>query len=166
MDSTLESGTLLDKRVQEVTREVGRIALTQIYEAVNVNLINLYKDCGWEIQVNPKVSFKTILGKVKVSSAYLWKPEQGYGVRPMKEIMGIEGNCYSEALQRALVDFGSEKSFERASRQFHEHYGWKVGRGTILNHTERVAQDAYQSGSLMQLRIIVRRLLILRLIHW
>ena len=60
----------------------------------------------------------------------------------MKEIMGIEGNGYSEAVQRALVDFGSEKSFERASWQFCEYYKWDVGWGTILNHTERVARDA------------------------
>jgi hypothetical protein len=38
--------------------------------------------------------------------------------------MGVEGNRYSEAVERALVDFGSEKSFERAARQFQEHYGW------------------------------------------
>ena len=53
--------------------------------------------------------------------------------------MGVEGNRYSEAVERALVDFGSEKSFERAARQFREHYGWDVERGTVLRRTESVA---------------------------
>jgi hypothetical protein len=30
----------------------------------------------------------------------------------------------------------------RAAKQFQEHYGWEVGRGVILNHTEAVAQHA------------------------
>lgn len=142
MEVTLKHGTLLDREVQEAVHEIGRIALGQIFEEVDAYLIEKYKEPGWKIQAHPRVRFTTILGKVEVSSAYLWNSKQKLGIRPMKEIMGVEGNSYSEAVQRALVDFGSEKSFQRASLQFREHYGWEVGRGTILNHTERVAREA------------------------
>jgi hypothetical protein len=54
----------------------------------------------------------------------------------------VEGEQYSEAVQRALVDFGSEKSFARAAVSFEEHYGWQVGRTTLRHQTLQAAQDA------------------------
>jgi hypothetical protein len=54
----------------------------------------------------------------------------------------VEGEQYSETVQRALVDFGSEKSFARAAVSFEEHYGWQVGRSTLRNQTLQAAQDA------------------------
>jgi hypothetical protein len=56
--------------------------------------------------------------------------------------LGVEGEQYSETVQRALVDFGSEKSFARAVVSFEEHYGWKVGRTTLRHQTLQAAQDA------------------------
>jgi hypothetical protein len=58
--------------------------------------------------------------------------------------MGVVGNGYSEAAERALADFGSEKSFGRAAQQFQEHYGWEIDRGTVLRRTEAVAKDSEQ----------------------
>jgi hypothetical protein len=142
MKSTVDLGTRLDKEMHDVVREIGRQALTQIYHAVDAYLIQCYQGPGWKIQAHPTVRFTTILGEVQIPSAYLWHPDHHPGIRPLKDVMGIEGNRFSDAVQRALVDFGSEKSFARAARQFHEHYGWEVGRGTVGNHTERVAEEA------------------------
>jgi hypothetical protein len=60
----------------------------------------------------------------------------------MKDVLGVEGEQYSESVQRALVDFGSEKSFARAVVSFEEHYGWAVGRTTLRHQTLQAAQDA------------------------
>ncbi len=49
------------------------------------------------------------------------------------------GRRYSDA---ALTDFGIEKSFGRAAKQFAEHYGWDVGRTTVLRLTEGLGEQA------------------------
>lgn len=36
----------------------------------------------------------------------------------------------------------SRKSFDRAAKQFWEHYGWEIGRGAVLRHTEASARQA------------------------
>ena len=50
----------------------------------------------------------------------------------------------SSALQRALTDFGAEKSFEQASRQLKEHYGVELHRSSIrevvLKHAQRAVE--------------------------
>jgi hypothetical protein len=41
-----------------------------------------------------------------------------------------------------LSDFGSEESFGHASVRFAEHYGWEIGRTTVLRVVEHHAQEA------------------------
>ena len=77
-----------------------------------------------------------------MESPYLRNPHSGASARPMKDVLGGEGEQFSEAVQRALVDFGIEKSFARAVLSFKEHYGWAIGRTTLRNRTLHAAQDA------------------------
>ena len=77
-----------------------------------------------------------------MESPYLRSAQSGESARPMKDVLGVEGEQYREAVQRALVDFGSEKSYARAALSFHEHYGWEIGRTTLRNRTLQAAQDA------------------------
>jgi hypothetical protein len=105
-------------------------------------LVAQYQEVGWWIERHPRVSFKPLFGVVEVKSPYLWKPGEGKGLRPMKEVMGVAGGGRSVGVERALVDFGSEKAFDRAAKQFLEHYGFEVGRGTVLRHTEACAEEA------------------------
>jgi hypothetical protein len=46
-------------------------------------------------------------------------------------------------LQRRITDFGSEKSFERASRQVKEHYGLEVGATTVRRITQGHGQQLH-----------------------
>ncbi len=62
----------------------------------------------------------------------------------MKETFGVRGDGYSMAVDRALSEFGKETSFQRAADRFEEHYGWEVGRTTVLRRTETVAESAEQ----------------------
>ena len=139
MEEALTHGAGLDRTVQHLTRALGQNVLTQVYAGISSYLTQQQQREGWQIEHHPTVVFKTLFGPVEVDSPYLQKPEQAGGIRPMRQVMGVEGNRYSEAVERALVDFGSEKSFERAARQFQEHYGWHVERGTVLRRTESVA---------------------------
>lgn len=79
---------------------------------------------------------------MEVESPYLRSSQSGESARPLKDVLGVEGEQYSEAVPRALVDFGSEKSFARAAVSFEEHYGWQVGRSTLRHQTLQAAQDA------------------------
>ena len=51
------------------------------------------------------------------------------------------------ALQRALSDFGAERSFERASRQLKEHYGVRLHRSSVR---EVVLQQAERAGGFVE----------------
>src|SRR5690606_40850649 len=46
------------------------------------------------------------------------------------------------AVERALTDFGAEESFGQAAKRFLEHYGFEVGRTTVLRVVERHAEAA------------------------
>lgn len=48
----------------------------------------------------------------------------------------------SPDVERALTDFGAEESFERAAKRFKEHYGWEIGRTTVLRVVEQRAHEA------------------------
>lgn len=56
--------------------------------------------------------------------------------------LGIVNRGRSPAVVRALTDFGAEDSFGQASRRFNEHYGWEVGRTSVLRVVEDVAREA------------------------
>ena len=81
-----------------------------------------------------------------MSAPYLRCPKErppAAGHRPFQELTGLKCRGKSLALQRALTDFGAEKSFEQASRQLREHYGVELHRSSIrevvLKHAERAA---------------------------
>jgi len=138
----LEQGLRLDALVRDILRAVGLALLSALYQGLSAHLVQQATHRGLTVQSRPVVRFKTLFGEVEIESPYLRHPQSGESARPMKDILGVEGEQYSEAVQRALVDFGSEKSFARAAQSFHEHYGWEVGRTTLRNRTLEAAQEA------------------------
>lgn len=85
-------------------------------------------------------------------SPYLWK--KGQSSKPVTEVMGITHHGRSEAVNRALSDFGSEESFERAATRFCEHYHYRLSSSTVDRVTKAVAADAqvYVKETLAQAR--------------
>ena len=138
----LAQGLRLDALVRDILRTVGLALLSALYQGLCAHLVQQATARGLSVQSRPLVRFKTLFGEVEIESPYLRHPQSGESVRPMKDTLGVEGEQYSEAVQRALVDFGSEKSFARAAVSFHEHYGWEVGRTTLRNRTLDAAQEA------------------------
>ena len=59
----------------------------------------------------------------------------------------MRGRGKSLALQRALSDFGAERSFERASRQLREHYGVQLHRSSVR---EVVLKQAQRAGGFVE----------------
>lgn len=83
-----------------------------------------------------------IFGILEVNSLYLWHRQQGWGIRPVVEKLGIKPGDRSIAVKRALADFGAEESFGQAAKRFKEHYGWTVERGAIRREVEAIALKA------------------------
>jgi hypothetical protein len=138
----LEQGLRLDALVREVLRAVALALLSALYQGLGTYLVEQATACGFTVQSRPIVRFKTLFGEVEIESPYLRNTQSGESARPMKDVLGVEGEQSSETVQRALVDFGIEKSYARAARSFHEHYGWEIGRTTLRNRTLQAARDA------------------------
>ena len=88
----------------------------------------------------------SVFGRIEVQAPYLrcpGEPQPVAGHRPFQELTGLKCRGKSWPLQRALTDFGAEKSFEQASRQLKEHYGVELHRSSVrevvLKHGERAA---------------------------
>jgi hypothetical protein len=62
--------------------------------------------------------------------------------RPTHTTLRLTNRGRSPSVERALTDFGAEESFARAAKRFKEHYGWEIGRTTVLRVVEQRAHDA------------------------
>lgn len=92
------------------------------------------------IQKNPLIQFHVIFGSIELHSPYLWK--KGQQAKPLRDEMGITHQGRSEAVNRALSDFGSEESFGQAAKRFAEHYHYKLSSSTVARVTQDVAEEA------------------------
>lgn len=92
------------------------------------------------IQKNPIIEFHVIFGSIELHSPYLWK--KGHQAKPLREEMGISHHGRSEAVNRALSDFGSEESFGQAAKRFAEHYHYELSSSTVSRVTKEVAEEA------------------------
>lgn len=109
---------------------------------LQTRLIEEAKQKGFTVERRPEVCSKILFGPIQVESVYMDDCDSRKGYRPLKEHFGVVGRGCSDGVERAITDFGIEKSFGRAARQFHEHYGWEVGRTTVLRLTEKLGQCA------------------------
>ena len=86
----------------------------------------------------------TTYGKVNLCERCL--TVAGHRVRPFSENAHIHCRDYSQPLQRCLVDFASDSSFETASQKMEEHYGVAVPessvRGIILGHARCMSEQS------------------------
>lgn len=144
VEHVIDMGRDLDGFVLDRLRAVGCSVMTRLFEALGSHLIELLSSSTLRVERRPKVTYRTVFGEVEVESPYLRNRTTGESRRPMLETFGVEGQRYSRRTERAMVDFGSEKSFERAAKSFKEHYGWEIGRTTILRRTHAVADDAVE----------------------
>jgi hypothetical protein len=132
----------LDADIKEILRRVGLSAVTQILENLSRQVVRDAKESGLVINRRRTSTFAVIFGTVEVSSPYLWDSISHRSARPVRERLGIESRGRSETVVRALTDFGAEESFGQSAKRFKEHYGWEVGRTSILRVVESVAAEA------------------------
>ena len=89
----------------------------------------------------------TTYGKVNVCERCL--TVAGHRVRPFSENANIHCRGYSKPLQRRLVDFASDSSFETAARKMEEHYSITVPESSIraitLSHAHCIRAQSQAS---------------------
>ncbi len=90
------------------------------------------------IHKNPTIVFNTVFGKLEISSPYLWCPGKDSS-KPLMDDMKICHHGRSEAVNRALSDFGIEESFASAAARFKEHYHYEIGQSAANRSTKNTA---------------------------
>lgn len=138
----LETPLELDVVLREVLWRVGRSVMRSVLEVLSVEVTEqaLARDETLVVQHRREITVETVFGPVPVESPYLWSA--GLSARPVQEALGLRHGQRSLAVERALTDFGAEESFAQAAVRFEEHYGWSVGRTSILRLVEAHARRA------------------------
>lgn len=94
-------------------------------------------------QKKTPLSWWCLYGKVSLEEITL-RTKENHALRPFARRAQVKGRGKSARLQRALVDFGSEKSFAGANRQLREHYGFELSASALrvatLHHAQRAEQ--------------------------
>ncbi len=80
----------------------------------------------------------------------VFKWSAGGTCRPFSESAEISCRCYSLLFQQRITDFGVEKSFEQAARQFKEHYGIEVPASAARRITEAHGEAIHGHPELLQ----------------
>lgn len=135
-----------EQEVRQFTRELGQQCLQTWAEMKTQQAQGeaRFCSCGQRRQIHELKPFwwLSTFGRVELEVPQLRCP-QGHGRdRPFQRLTGLQCRDKSLALQRALTDFGAEKSFAQASRQLLEHYGVELERGSIRQVVENQAQRA------------------------
>ena len=110
-----------EQEVRQFTRELGQQCL-QTWAEVKTQQAQgeaRFCSCGQRRQIHELKPFwwLSTFGRVELEVPQLRCP-QGHGRdRPFQRLTGLQCRDKSLALQRALTDFGAEKSFAQASRQ-------------------------------------------------
>ena len=76
---------------------------------------------GLNIHRKSTIEYNCVFGKLERKSAYLWR--KGNCFKVLIDRMRITHQGRSEAVNRALSDFGIEGSFEKAISQYAIHLG-------------------------------------------
>lgn len=132
----------LDRDIKEFFQVVGRLAMERLFVEASKRVTEAARARGLTVERRPVVQYRVLFGEISVESPYLWNRDTHEGCRPVRSELGVEHLGMTEAVKRALTDFGAEDSFGRAAKRFEEHYGWEVGRTTVLRVVETVAAEA------------------------
>lgn len=135
----------LDALMFQLMMQIGLAALQKLVERLVARSVEECRERGMHITKSDKeIEPSTILGTIELASPYLRNPHTGESARPAKDEFGLVGQGKTAALERALSDFGSESSYGEAEDRFEEHYGFAIGRTSILRVTNAVGEDAEQ----------------------
>ena len=138
---SMSSASDVEAAAITLIRDVGRRVLTDVLQGKIDAGVNAAKQRGLVVERSTTVTFVGLYGPMKLRSPYLHRP--GEGARPAHDI-GVVARGRTRGVERALADFGAEEACARAACRFEEHYGFEVGRTTVLRIVEEVASHAVE----------------------
>jgi len=133
-------GKLCDAEVAEWLRQLGLQTMQYMIETTVADAVAHHRAAGLSIKKTPTIRYNTIFGPLHLESPYLWHAEYG-SAKPLRDL-GITRDGRSEAVERALSDFGIECSFEQATDRFAEHYHYQLSHSTADRVTKQAGHDA------------------------
>jgi len=87
----LQQGLRLDALVRDLLRAVALALLSALSQGWCAYLVEQATARGLTVQSRPMVRFKTLFGEVDMESPYLRSAQSGASARPMKDLLGVEG---------------------------------------------------------------------------
>ena len=128
-DSLLSSGPKVDRLILDLVRAIGRQSVELVFSDFAASFLAESDDYVSRVDEG---HFCTVLGVVPVVLCRLRDRVTRTQTTPLSELFGVVRGGKSEAVRRALTDFGSEHSYGKAVKHFHEHYGIEIGRTSAL----------------------------------
>jgi len=138
----VNSVSTLDVSLKDLARRSSLRAMEKAVERVGAARVAEARSEGFTVHRSQTIEVSCLFGQISVSSPYLRNRETGQKTRPVRDELRMYHRCKTPAVERALMDFGIEDSFQLASERFTEHYGWKVGRTSILRVVHQHASVA------------------------
>jgi hypothetical protein len=131
----------IDALTRSLVREIGRETVTAIYAELMSRARQTATASGMSVHRSRSIAVMTLFGVLMVVSSYFRDRRTKRYCRPLAEL-GLRHGVRTPAVERALTDFGAEESFGQAAKRFEEHYGFEVGRTTVLRVVEEHAANA------------------------
>jgi hypothetical protein len=143
-EAALEKTALMvDVLTRSLLREIGRATVVGIYEELRRRTVATVTQAGLRVHRAPIIAVMTLFGVLRIASPYLRDARTKRCSRPLSGL-GLRHGTRTPAVERALTDFGIEESFGQAAKRFEEHYGFDVGRTTVLRVVEGHADKAQE----------------------
>lgn len=117
LEEVFEVGRQLDVEIRDVVVEIGRQTEEKMLAIAYEALEKEAKERGLTPQRRDEIHAEGVLGTISVESPYLYDRDTGESARPLHDHLGIAGNTYSDALDRAISDFGAHTSHQDAAQK-------------------------------------------------
>lgn len=141
-EKDLEKGArTVDALTRKLLREIGRETVLGVFTELRERLTARARAQGMTLHKSALIAVMTLFGVLMLVSPCLLDRRTKRSARPLGEL-GLRHGCRTPAVERALTDFGAEESFGQAVKRFEEHYGFEVGRTTVLRVVEFHAEKA------------------------
>jgi hypothetical protein len=97
-------------------------------------------------QAKKKLYWHSVFGEIKIEEQIFRQSGNGLDIRPFSVSAGVRCRQYSQFLQRAIVDFGSDVPFKNAPNKLKEHYGIDVPETAVRLITERHGEAIHRDA--------------------
>ena len=139
LSSGVSCASSVESLAVPLMRDVARGVLAGVLQSKIDAGVAAARARGLVIERSAEVTTVGLYGPMTLRSPYL----RGHGssARPAHDL-GITARGRTRGVARAMADFGAEEAYARAAKRFAEHYGFEVGRTTVLRVVGEVAAKA------------------------